>query len=57
MFQIEKEEMESFRTYLLERECSGATVAKYMRDVGLLAAFCGGKVTDKGTLIAFKEEL
>ena len=57
MFQIEREGLEGFRAYLLERECSGATVAKYMRDVGLLAAFCGGKVADKGTLIAFKEWL
>ena len=57
MFLIERAEMDRFRAYLQERECSGATVAKYMRDVGQLAAFCAGRVEDKGTLIAFKEEL
>ena len=57
MFLIERAELESFQAYLQERECSAATVAKYMHDVGLLAAFCGGRIADKGTLIAFKEEL
>ena len=57
MFLIEREELESFRAYLQERECSAATVAKYMRDVRQLAEFCGGIIKEKGTLIAFKEEL
>ena len=57
MFPIERNELDSFRTYLQERECSGATVSKYMRDVGQLAAFCGGQIEGKCTLIAFKEEL
>ena len=57
MFLIEREDLEGFRTYLQERESAGATVAKYMRDVKQLAEFCGGIVKEKGTLIAFKEEL
>ena len=57
MFLIEREELESFRAYLQERECSAATVAKYMRDVRQLAEFCGGIIKEKGILIAFKEEL
>ena len=54
---IDREKTEAFRRYLQERECSAATVAKYLHDVGLLAAFCGGEIGDKGTLIAFKQHL
>ena len=54
---IDRETMELFRGYLTERECAGATVAKYMRDVKQLADFCGGELRDKGTLIAFKGQL
>lgn len=57
MFQIERERLELFRVYLVERECSCATIAKYLHDVGLLAAFSGGTVEDKSTLIAFKRHL
>ena len=56
MFLTERE-MEGFRDYLTERECAGATVAKYMHDVGALVSFCGGCLVDKTTLIAFKEHL
>lgn len=38
---IDREKIEGFRDYLAERECAGATVAKYMHDVELLAAVCG----------------
>ncbi len=54
---IDREMMEGFRAYLVERECAGATVAKYIHDVEMLAAFCGGEITDKNTLIAFKQHL
>ena len=57
MFLMERKSMEEFRAYLAERECAGATVAKYMHDVGLLARFCGGEIGDKSTLIAFKQHL
>ena len=57
MFLIQRKDMERFQAYLQERECSGATVAKYMHDVGVLASFCGGQIMDKGTLIAFKKDL
>ena len=56
MFLAERE-IENFRAYLAERECSAATVAKYLHDVELLASFCGGIVEDKGTLIAYKQHL
>ena len=54
---IDREQIEAFRTYLVERECAGATVAKYMHDVGVLVSYCGGRIEDKNTLIAFKEHL
>ena len=57
MFLAERKTMEEFRTDLQERECAGATVAKYMHDVGMLVSFCGGEIADKATLIAFKEHL
>ena len=57
MLLIQRKEMEKFQAYLQERECSGATVVKYMHDVGVLATFCDGQIKDKGTLIAFKKDL
>lgn len=54
---IDGETMEAFRAYLTERECAGATVAKYMHDVGMLWEFCDGRIEDKATLIAFKGRL
>ena len=55
--QIDETTISSFRLYLQERECSAATVAKYMHDVGQLALFCGGRGADKAMLIAFKQAL
>ena len=55
--QIDETTMGSFRLYLQERECSAATVTKYLHDVGQLALFCGGREADKATLIAFKQAL
>lgn len=49
--------LNQFKLYLEERECSRATIGKYLHDIRLLAEFCGGEITDKGQLIAFKEEL
>ena len=54
---IDRETLGRFRAYLQERECAGATVEKYMRDVGLLAGFCGGEIADKAAVIAFKQYL
>ena len=54
---ISRESMTSFCAYLYERECSEATVSKYLRDVEQLRAFCGEGVEDKSTLITFKQEL
>ena len=57
MFLIERKTMAEFRSYLAERECAEATVAKYIHDVGLLVLFCGGRIEEKSTLIAFKQHL
>ena len=54
---IDREMLVKFRIYLTERECARATVSKYMHDVEMLAAFCRREITDKGTLIAFKQRL
>ncbi len=54
MLLIQRKEMERFQAYLQERGGSGAMVAKYMHDVGVLASFCGGQIMNKGTLVAFK---
>ena len=52
-----KESITSFCMYLHERECSEATVSKYLHDVEQLRLFCGGNVEDKSTLISFKQDL
>ncbi len=57
MIRINEKTLKDFALYLAERECSPSTRAKYSRDVRLLGRLCQGTVTDKGTLIAFKEEL
>ncbi len=54
---ISRESITSFCMYLHERECSEATVSKYLHDVEQLRLFCGGNVEDKCTLIAFKQDL
>lgn len=57
MFLVNRETLEGFQRQLQERECAETTVAKYMHDVTLLSAYCGGEIADKATLIAFKEHL
>ena len=54
---IWKESITSFCMYLHERECSEATVSKYLHDVEQLRLICGGNVEDKSTLISFKQDL
>ena len=54
---ISKESITSFCMYLHERECSEATVSKYLHDVEQLRSFCGGSVEDKSALITFKRDL
>ena len=51
---------EAFRAFQMEmkaREYCPATVGKYAKTIGELLAFAGGEVTDKATLVAFKESL
>ena len=57
MIKLNDEMLAGFTTYLVERECSAATVAKYLHDVRGLKAYCGGRVKDKTTLIAFKRHM
>ncbi len=57
MIPVDTAAMRAFRDHLMEQECSGATVSKYLHDVGQLALFCGGQASDKAALIAFKEHL
>jgi len=49
--------IEEFKEYLVENERSRATIDKYIRDVHMLARFCGGKAEQKADLIAFKDHL
>ena len=57
MLRIKQEELMAFRLHLKESECSKATMEKYMRDVGALAAFSGGEIKEKSQLLEFKEYL
>ncbi len=57
MIKLNDKMLAEFTTYLVERECSAATVAKYLHDVRQLKSYCGGRVKDKTALIAFKQHL
>ena len=57
MMQVNTVTMKAFHDYLVEQECSSATVSKYMHDVGQLALFCDGQAEDKNVLIAFKAQM
>ena len=57
MIKLNEKMLEGFTTYLIERECSAATVGKYLHDVRELMKYCGGEIGDKAALIAFKQHL
>ena len=57
MLNLNHTALTEFRVYLQERECSRATIEKYMRDVRALAQFSGGQIEEKSKLLAFKEHL
>lgn len=57
MIEMDGKALAAFQAYLEERECSRATIDKYMRDVRTLAVFCSERIREKAQLIAFKEEL
>lgn len=46
-----------YRAYLVSEERSGATVEKYLRDVGAFLRFLGKKPTKKEELVAYKQAL
>lgn len=53
---ITAKEIAEFKEYLISEERSVATVEKYLRDVGVFAAYVCGEVT-KETVIAYKKYL
>jgi len=57
VLELNRDTLSTFRAYLEERECSRATIDKYMRDIGKLAQVCGMHIGGKADLIAFKERL
>lgn len=46
-----------FANYLQVRECSKATIEKYVRDIRALKSFCGEQIEDKSALLCLKEHL
>ena len=54
---ITEEQMASFRQYLLGEERSGATVEKYLREVGQFSAWLGGEAVSKTAAAQWKEHL
>lgn len=57
VLQLCAQKISSFIEHLTLQERSPATIQKYRRDVAKLAAFAGEEITDKATLIAFKQHL
>ena len=57
MKKILDENVESFRIHLINQEKSMSTLEKYMRDVKALKIWLNGKILDKSTVLAYKEEL
>lgn len=55
--QLSSEKMTEFANYLALQERSTSTIRKYRRDLEKLRCFAGEEITDKATLIAFKEHL
>ncbi len=55
--QISPEKISEFTNYLALQERSTGTIQKYRRDLEKLRRFAGGEISDKATLIAFKEYL
>ncbi len=54
---IDREAFSAFQLEMREREYSPATVGKYAKAIDMLLTFAGGEVTEKATLVAFKESL
>ena len=55
--QLTLEKTNEFANYLALQERSSGTIQKYRRDLEKLRRFAGEEITDKATLIAFKEHL
>lgn len=57
-FSINENDVEEFREYLMERENTGATIEKYLRDVRKFMTYAGAdKLLDKEKLLQYKEWL
>lgn len=54
---ISEKVIEGFREYLKREEKSGATVSKYLRDVGAFSLYLAGRALTKELVIAYKEKL
>lgn len=55
--QLNAQNLSDFTNYLTLQERSTGTIQKYRRDIEKLRRFAGEEITDKATLIAFKEHL
>lgn len=49
--------IQNFRKYLIEEEKSKATIEKYIRDITALMVWLDGRVSDKVTILEYKEKL
>lgn len=54
---VTEEILSKYQEYLYEEEKSEATIKKYMRDLGKLAAYAGGKEVTKKLVVGYKEYL
>lgn len=52
-----KELLENYRNYLLSEEKGTATVEKYLRDMGKLVDYAGGRALDRELVITYKNTL
>lgn len=52
-----KKQLLDYRVYLVGEERSGATIEKYLRDVGAFLRFLGKRPTDKSEIVAYKQTL
>ncbi len=54
---VTEEILSGYKEYLYEEEKSEATIKKYMRDLGKLVLYAGGKEITKKMVVGYKEYL
>ena len=54
---VTEEVLSGYQEYLYEEEKSEATIKKYMRDLGKLVLYAGGKEVTKKMVVGYKEYL